>query len=107
MHVASACAERGACVCSGLLVLLPGQHALDLREPLAQRVTRELVSDWARFTRGPVDSRGARKPGASAAFAYRHVELEGAAHLVLTQPAHKTAWLRAVADALETVPRNA
>ena len=80
---------------------------LTLRGTRDERVTRELVSGWARFTRGPVDSRGARKPGASAAFAYRHVELEGAAHLVLTQPAHKTAWLRAVADALETVPRNA
>jgi hypothetical protein len=89
---------------------------LTLRGTRDERVTREAVSGWARFTLGPVDSCGARKPfssvateekGASAAFAYRHVELEGAAHLVLTQPARKTAWLQAVADALETVPRNA
>ena len=92
---------------------------LTLRGTRDERITREAVSGWARFTLGPVDSRGARKPffvranekkgGASAAetFVYRHVELEGAAHLVLTQQTHKTAWLRAVADALETVPRNA
>jgi len=92
---------------------------LTLRGTRDERITREAVSGWARFTLGPVDSRGARKPyfvranekkgGASAAetFAYRHVELGGAAHLVLTQQTHKTAWLRAVADALETVPRNA
>ena len=89
---------------------------LTLRGTRDERVTREAVSGWARFTLGPVDSCGARKPfssvateekGASAAFAYRHVELEGAAHLVLTQPARKTVWLQAVADALETVPRNA
>ena len=91
---------------------------LTLRGTRDERITREAVSGWARFTLGPVDSRGAQKPGAnetkkkggaSAAeiFAYRHVELEGAAHLVLTQQTHKTAWLQAVADALETVPRNA
>ena len=80
---------------------------LTLRGTRDERVTRELVSDWARFTRGPVDSRGARGGGCLRGFRVRHVELEGAAHLVLTQPAHKTAWLRAVADALETVPRNA
>ena len=67
-----------------------------------ERVTRELVSGWARFTRTVTARqrkrclRGPVRPRA-----------RGARRFSVAQPAHKTAWLRAVATRLETVPRNA
>ena len=89
---------------------------LTLRGTKDERVTREAVSAWRRFaaafdekkneTETETETEREKKPrDGVACFSYRHVEIDGARHLLLNAaPAHKNAWLRAVVDALETVP---
>ena len=72
---------------------------LTLRGTRDERITREAVSAWRRFSF--VDKTEEKNETVS----YRHVELIDAPHLLLTQPAFKSAWLRAVADALDAVVR--
>ena len=72
---------------------------LTLRGTRDERITREAVSAWRRFSF--VDKTKEKNETVS----YRHVELIDAPHLLLTQPAFKSAWLRAVADALDAVVR--
>ena len=70
-------------------------------------MTREAVLAWRRFSFADDTEARFRENAdgvARSPVSYRHVEVEGAPHLLFTAaPAFKTAWLRAVVDALETV----
>ena len=74
---------------------------LTLRGTRDERITREAVSAWRRFSF--VDEEEGKKNETEKT--YRHVELNDAPHLLLTHPAFKSAWLHAVADALDAVVR--
>jgi surfactin synthase thioesterase subunit len=74
---------------------------LTLRGTRDERITREAVSAWRRFSF--VDEKEGKKNETEKT--YRHVELVDAPHLLLTHPAFKSAWLNAVADALDAVVR--
>ena len=80
---------------------------LTLRGTKDERVTREAVLAWRRFSFADDTEARFRENAdgvARSPVSYRHVEVEGAPHLLFTAaPAFKTAWLRAVVDALETV----
>ena len=73
---------------------------LTLRGTRDERITREAVSAWRRFSF--VDEKEEKNETEET---YRHVELNDAPHLLLTHPEFKSAWLNAVADALDTVVR--
>ena len=74
---------------------------LTLRGTRDERITREAVSAWRRFSF--VDEKEGKKNQTEKT--YRHVELNDAPHLLLTHPEFKSAWLHAVADALDAVVR--